>query len=195
MLFELDDYYPLIKNCRDVKKINEYQNNPVQWNIKNQIGKKDFDISLDLFHNKIIPPYHRFEVEYSLENHPNIFVTYEYYFEHFAGLALDKKECFQYIYRYLKSIICIYLVDQKIDEFNYKFRHVPNFMKFIFKFHKFRTTQEFHHFEFIHKKYKDELERYLYEKLSPEQLNLRKKSWDLFWGDTPEEQRGMWIQM
>ena len=157
--------------------------------------KFDARINFLYCHNVPVPPYHRFWLDYSSTNYSHILISYEYYFKYKVDLVLDKKECFKYIYKYIKSMILWNIATKELGEWKSKYRNIPRFIKFFSRHYHFEKSQASFDIVFNQQKIKTELEIYLESNMSMDQKLEYLTAWRLFWGNTPEDSRGRRIQI
>lgn len=185
LIGELDSHFPYIKDESGVHEVVEHQTHPIDW--------EDFDVYLKLSHQKIIPPLHCYHLEFSLDTFDKICLSYEYFYEYKIELILAKEEAFQFVYPYVLSIVYIHYYYTYKEERKRKFRNIPLIGKML---SRIMVSDRFDMVvEDLHKESKKRLEKYVDSKLDDLDLRNRKQKYDHFFEGTPEEYRGMWIQM
>lgn len=185
LLSELCEHYLEIQGEFGVVEPKEHESNPHDW--------EDFDIYIKLSHQKIIPPLHSYEVQYSQETYDKICLSYEYFFEYKIELILGKEESFSLIYPYLLSIVLVHYYYSYKEEKKRRLRRIPFIGRMLTRI--LVGNQHDMTIDDLHKDCKTKLEKYVEGKLDQVDLRNKKKKYDEFFKGTPEEYRGMWIQM
>ena len=185
LLSELCEHYLEVQGAFSIMEPKEHASNPRDW--------EDFDIYIKLLHQKIIPPLHYYDVQYSQESYDKICLSYEYYFEYKIELILDKEESFPFIYPYLLSIVLVHYYYFYKEEKIRKLTRIPFIGRMLTRI--LVGNQHDMTIDHLHKNCKIKLEKYVDGKLDQVDHINKNKKYDEFFKGTPEEYRGMWIQM
>jgi hypothetical protein len=187
----INDMYPYIKNEYGVS----------QSEVKNKLDElNEYDTKFIFSHNKIIPPRHNLQTEYTkvkLSN--NVCINYEYYFDFKVEIIFTKEESCIQLYKLIKSIYSNYAAYAMLDAKKAKLKKIPligdfisdlRFSKVLSTADEFLSTLDFKSTNIVH-----DFQNWIEEKMTKSQIDLMNEAYEIYWEGVPEEKRGMRIKM